>query len=308
VSSRARERRLPPPPGAPWDLPASLGPLAAGPGDPTLRVARGAARRATRTPEGPASLHVRVEPDGSVRARAFGPGADWVLETLPDWLGAGDRLPDGWALPPAVRGFARRARGLRLARTGRVLEVLAPVVLQQKVAGREALRAWRRIVRSLSEPAPGPDPDLWLPPSAGALRRLPGPAEALGLCERRAAVLREVGWRAARLEEVAWHPDRLGRRLRALPGVGPWTAAEVLLRGAGDSDAVPVGDLHLPSLVAWNLAGEARADDARMLALLAPCRGQRGRVLRWLLAAGALPPRRAPRPSLRPLPSLGRRR
>ena len=31
----------------------------------------------------------------------------------------------------------------------------------------------------------------------------------------------------------------------------------------GDPDAVPIADYHLPNWVAWNLVGEARADDDR---------------------------------------------
>ena len=67
-------------------------------------------------------------------------------------------------------------------------------------------------------------------------------------------------------------------KLALLPGVGPWTVGSVLGPALGDPDAVPVGDFHFPNIVAWNLAGEARGDDQRMLELLEPFRGQRGRV------------------------------
>ena len=84
-------------------------------------------------------------------------------------------------------------------------------------------------------------------------------------------------------------------RLRAIPGIGPWTAAEVGIRAFGDPDAVSVGDFHLPNIVAWALAGEPRGTDERMLELLEPYRGQRGRVLRLLELSGGGPGRRAPR-------------
>ncbi|MEZ5297750.1 MAG: hypothetical protein R2697_16170 [Ilumatobacteraceae bacterium] len=48
----------------------------------------------------------------------------------------------------------------------------------------------------------------------------------------------------------------------------------------GDVDAVIVGDYHFPNTVAWALAGEARGDDDRMLALLEPYSRQQGRVLK----------------------------
>ena len=63
----------------------------------------------------------------------------------------------------------------------------------------------------------------------------------------------------------------------------------------GDPDAISVGDYHLPNVVAWALAREPRADDAHMLELLEPYRGQRGRVQRLLEAAGIQAPRYGPR-------------
>jgi 3-methyladenine DNA glycosylase/8-oxoguanine DNA glycosylase len=83
--------------------------------------------------------------------------------------------------------------------------------------------------------------------------------------------------------------------MRAMSGIGPWTVAEVGRLTYGDPDAVSVGDFHLPSLVAWTFAGERRADDARMLELLEPYRGQRGRVQRLLELSGLHPPRRGSR-------------
>ena len=89
--------------------------------------------------------------------------------------------------------------------------------------------------------------------------------------------------------------DAAYRRLTAVPGIGPWTAAEVALRALGDADALSIGDFHLPNLVAFCLAGEHRGDDARMVALLEPWRGQRARVVRLLEASGLRPPAFGPR-------------
>jgi 3-methyladenine DNA glycosylase/8-oxoguanine DNA glycosylase len=98
---------------------------------------------------------------------------------------------------------------------------------------------------------------------------------------------------AERLEAAM--PAEAAARLLAVPGIGPWTVAEVTRLTYGDPDAVSVGDYHLPSLVAWIFAGERRGDDARMLELLEPYRGQRGRVVRLLEVSGRRPPRRGPR-------------
>ena len=89
------------------------------------------------------------------------------------------------------------------------------------------------------------------------------------------------------------------RRLMAFEGVGPWTAAFVMAAALGDADAVPVGDYHLPNMVSWALAGEPRADDARMLELLEPYRGHRGRVVRLLKQAGVHAPKYGLRSTIR---------
>ena len=287
------------------DLRHTLAHLTAGRGDPTFRVGRDAVLRATRTPAGPATLGIERNGPG-LRAMAWGPGAEWVLERAGDFVGlADDPAP---ALPPdaapIVQELAGRLRGLRLARTHRVVEMLTVFTLQQLVTGKESKRAFRRLARARSEPAPGPADDLWLPLSPAQLRELP-PAlfPPLGIPARQGETLRRLGEHADRLEEAAaMSPAEAEARLRSVRGIGIWTARLALVQGLGAPDAVPVGDYHLPSVVAYNLAGEPRADDARMLELLAPYAGQRGRVARWLATGGRSLPRRGPRRAIRELP------
>jgi 3-methyladenine DNA glycosylase/8-oxoguanine DNA glycosylase len=290
----------------PLDLGGTLWPLHPGPGpDPTLVTRPDEAVRASMTPEGPATLHVAHAGGGRVRACAWGPGADWALARTRDLLGLDDVAP---VLPPeapaVLHALARTARGIRIVRTHRVVEALVPVVLGQLVSGAEASRAFRNLVRRFSEPAPGPFPDLWLPLDAARLRAIPAAAfPAAGALARQGATLHEIARRAARLEEAsALDADTAERRLRAIPGVGVWTARSVLLHALGHADVVPLGDYGLPRHVAYALTGDAGpADDARLLALLEPLRGQRGRVVRWLAAHAAGPPRRGPRMPLRVL-------
>jgi 3-methyladenine DNA glycosylase/8-oxoguanine DNA glycosylase len=112
--------------------------------------------------------------------------------------------------------------------------------------------------------------------------------------------VREVCRRAGAIERVAaGGSDAFQHAVTSLPGIGPWTATCVAGIAFGDPDAVVVGDYHLPSIVAWNLAGERRADDARMLELLEPFRPHRARVVALLARRGGHPPRRAPRRALR---------
>ena len=195
-----------------------------------------------------------------------------------------------------------RSRGLRVGRTGIVLESLVPAILEQKVIGSEARRSWIGLVRRYGEDAPGP-PGMRLPPSPATLAALPYYAyHPFGIEQRRADLIRTVARAAERLEALVdeasspgGDPARAYAVLRAFPGIGPWTAAEVGIRAFGDADAVSVGDFHLPAMVTWALAGESGGTDERMLELLEPYRGQRGRVLRLLELTGIGPPRRAPR-------------
>jgi 3-methyladenine DNA glycosylase/8-oxoguanine DNA glycosylase len=297
-----RERRYRPP--RPFDLARTLGPLQHGYGDPTMRRDGQHFWRATRTAEGPATVAVTFD-GGEVRARAWGAGAELLLDRLPALLGADDEPS---ALRPChgiVAELARRFAGVRFARTEAVFEALVPAVVEQKVTGIEARRAYRTLLRAYGEPAPGPAP-LRLTPRPEVIAGLPAfRLHPLGLETRRADVLRRAAVVADRLEETTRLPPVDARaRLMTLRGIGPWTAAETTRVALGDPDAVSVGDFHVPNLVAWALSGEPRGDDARMLELLEPYRGQRARVVRLLEAAGLRPPRYGPRAAPRSIATL----
>jgi 3-methyladenine DNA glycosylase/8-oxoguanine DNA glycosylase len=285
----------------PLDLRRTLAPLGRGPGDRTVRFTTGRAWRATRTPEGPATVGL-VRSGAVLLAEAWGPGAERALADVPDLVGL---LQEPTALDRGhrtVAGLARRFPGVRIPRTGAVLESLVPAILEQKVIGEEARRALFGLVRVHGEPAPGPpELGLRLPADPAALAGLPYYAyHPFGVERRRADLIRRVAARAAWFEAIVDLPlPDAYARLTAVPGIGPWTAAEVAVRALGDVDAVSVGDFHLPNLVAFALAGEPRGTDARMLELLEPYRGGRARVIRLLELSGIRAPRYGPRLSLR---------
>jgi 3-methyladenine DNA glycosylase/8-oxoguanine DNA glycosylase len=300
--------------GRPVDIRRTLGVLVRGSGDPAHRVgADGTFWRAALTLEGPATLALRLAGRGEVAAAAWGPGAEWALAGVPDLLGGRDD-PSGFVpAHPLLRDAARRYPGLRVPRTGLVFDALVPAVLEQKVTGREAWRSWRDLVRRFGSPAPGsaatgsaavggPVPrGLWVPPAAADLLALPAWAwHRAGVDLGRQRTLRAAAAVAGRLEECTALPAEAAlARLRLVPGIGVWTAAEVAQRALGDADAVSVGDYHIPSLVGWALAG-APMDDDGMLTLLEPYRPHRHRVVRLIEVSGAgLPPRRGPRMAAR---------
>jgi 3-methyladenine DNA glycosylase/8-oxoguanine DNA glycosylase len=307
---RSRELRL----GAPWDLARSLGPLRRGRRDPTVRIEGRTLWRATRTAAGPATEAVVVDAgNAAVRAWAWGPGAEAVLDGLSDLIGEspvgfselvgsdpGPRRPAGWDV---VAGLARRCPGLRIPRTAAVVEACVPTVLEQRVTGLEARRSYRDMTTALGEVAPGPGAGhgLRLPLEPAVLAGTPTWVwHRFGIERQRGETLRRVGAAARRLEEAAgMGPDDARRRLTAVPGIGPWSAAEVGLVALGDPDAVSVGDFHLPHQVAWSLAGLPRGDDDLMLELLEPWKGHRGRVLKLLVAQGITAPRFGPKMAIR---------
>jgi 3-methyladenine DNA glycosylase/8-oxoguanine DNA glycosylase len=288
-------------PTGPFDLVRTLAPLHRGPGDRTFRIAGGRILRATRTADGPASVAIG-QVDGEVIAEAWGPGADRVLERMPVMLGLLDDPPPLVTGHPAIMQLARRFPGVRIPRSEAVMEALVPAILEQKVIGEEARRAFNALTRFHGETAPGPSEwGLRLPPAPTTLSALPYyDFHPFGVERRRADLIRRVAARAAWFEAIVDLPfaDAYAR-LTAVPGIGPWTAAEVGVRALGDPDAVSLGDFHLPNLVAFALAGEPRASDARMLELLEPYHGQRARVIRLLELSGIRVPRYGPRLALR---------
>ena len=252
--------------------------------------------RATWTPDGPATVHLR-ERAGVVDAEAWGPGAGHVLDGVPGLMGLLDR-PDGFdpSPHPVVAELHRRLPGLRIGRTGAITEAAFPTICEQKVTTLEAKRSWRAAIRRWGEPAPGPA-GLRLPPPASTLGRLPyWELHRVGIERKRADTIRRVAREAGRLDPmVALGPVAVAARLESIVGVGPWTSAEVNATALGDPDAVSVGDYHLPHQVSFALTGERRGSDERMLELLEPFRGHRQRVIRLILASGIRPARRAPR-------------
>lgn len=235
------------------------------------------------------------------KATAWGPGAGWALDQLPQLLGAED---DPGAFPtnghPLMRQLKGRFRGLRIGRTERTHEAIVPVILGQVVTTTEAHRAERALNRAYGEPAPGPE-SLWLQPAPEVLARLKyEDYHPLGIGRNKALIIIDVSRRATRLEEIAtMSSSDARRRLQAVRGIGPWSSALVASEVLGDPDAVPVGDYHLPNTVAWALAGEDRATDGRMLELLEPYRPHRYRAALMIKLAGIKAPKYGPKTAVR---------
>jgi 3-methyladenine DNA glycosylase/8-oxoguanine DNA glycosylase len=281
----------------PLDVPLTFGPLVRGRGDPASRITGDEWTHAMNSPAGPVTLSVRADRRaGAVHVWAWGPGRAWVMEHAPDIVGLRDEVREFVPTNSLVAALHRRLRGLRMIRLGAVVDLAVATTIEQRVTSVEARRSWRALVRRHGEPAPG-DRGLVIPPSSRVLAALPDwEWRRMGVEGRRASTMQRLARDASGLDRAVAAGDAIvERRLRSVRGVGPWTAAHVMHLVSGDADAVPIGDWHLPGHVGHALAGEARADDDRMLELLEPFRPHRGRVWRLIVSGTGSPPRRAPR-------------
>ncbi len=297
---------------APRSLRRTLGQFRTGVGDPTTRLADGVFLRATCTPDGPATLRLSwtADPapvgDSDLQAEAWGPGAAWMLARVEELTGHADRpvaFPDAH---PAVERSLRLARLARIGASGDAYHQLLPTIIAQRITAGEAVRQWARLCRQLGEPAPGPaevTQGLVLPPSPASLHRRPAWwFHPLGIETKRARPIVETARHADKL--WGWTdagPAVLAEKLALIPGIGPWTTGSILGPVCGDPDAVPVGDFHFANTVAWALERQPRADDDRMLELLEPYRGQRGRVLWAIVTTAGKAPAFGPRKRILPM-------
>src|ERR1700727_329648 len=245
----------------------TLSPLRRGPGDPTFQVDDdGAIWRTSLLPSGSVTARISRTAANAVDCTAWGSGTEEFLDALPAMLGAHDDSSDFIPVNPIVAAAHERVPQLRLGRTDQVLEALIPAVLEQRVPGADAFRAWRVLVTKFGSPAPGRAPSR----------------------ERLAS------WPAVKAREA----------LISLPGVGIWTAAETAQRAFGDADALSVGDYNISKMVGWTLLGHP-IDDDEVVELLEPLAPHRHRVVRLLEASRlAYEPRRGARLPVRDIRAL----
>jgi 3-methyladenine DNA glycosylase/8-oxoguanine DNA glycosylase len=295
-------------PAGPFDLLQTIGILLRGRGDPSIRTAPDGVWMGFTTPAGPATLRLAAGPraDPAVDVQAWGPGAADAVGSIPRLLGS----DDDWSafdepafhatLPRMVVDARRKNLTLRLPATGRMIDALVPTILEQKVTLIEARRGYRYLMYRFGTAAPGagtvapanlmvqPTPEQWLRiPSWEWHRAGVGP-------QRSAAVMRALR-SAAALERLAALPAaEASAKMQTIPGIGVWTAAEVVQRTHGCPDSISVGDYHLAAYVGAALTGR-RTDDAGMLKLLAPWAGHRQRVVRMIGLSGFRKPTFGPR-------------
>ncbi len=254
---------------------------------------------AARTGDGPATLLVTRTRE-FLKGEAWGSGADNLLERLGRIGGLDDDPSTFRPEDHKVKELHRRHPGLRFGSTGRVFDELVIAIVGQKVTGAEASRAMSGLTRTFSDPAPGPNPGLRLPPDPTRISGAPyWQFHELHLEQKRSEVLINAARSAVEIDGLTGvNPSAASIRLRQIQGVGEWSVAETLVRSHGDADQVSVGDYHLKNFVVFHLAGRPRGTDEEMVELLEEFRPHRARVVRLLHNLGHAPkygPRTKPR-------------
>jgi DNA-3-methyladenine glycosylase II len=149
---------------------------------------------------------------------------------------------------PGLAKIARAARGVKPPRYPSLWEAICNAVVYQQLSLEAATSTMRRFIAHFSRPVLFADYLLYtFPASASILQTDPDLLRTLGLSANKARALQEAAatllaghLRAENLEGLP-SPEALAR-LTALRGIGPWTAAVILLRGFGRLNVFPTGD------------------------------------------------------------------
>ena len=198
-------------------------------------------------------------------ARMLGTGAD-----LSAWYRRSERI--GW-----LRPYARRFAGLKPPRYASLWEACAHAIVFQQISIHAAGAIMRRAIEQLGTAVrastvasiPFPSPECWLAADPGRLR-------AAGLSLNKIAHLRCVAEAFAdrTIDEAALEAlptPQAAQELCRVRGIGPWSAAVILLRGMGRLDIFPLRDSGVARSLSL-LAGE-NVDIDRVLETLGPTRG-----------------------------------
>ncbi len=260
--------------------------------DPTATLSESHFSKAFATENGVCVTLIKPV-DGGVVISCEGPDAEPILEELKVFFQTHDGHDTFLPEHALLKRLRQEQRGLRLLRAPWLFDVACGAILQQRVRFIDAIKDWRQIalkhgVKTTSGAVAFPSP-----PALAGLP--PWELEALGIDPKRArsliALAREIRLNPLRSQMTF---SELRARLGRVPGIGPWTVETTLGFGAGDTDALPLGDLYLPHLVSYTLAGEPSGTDERMVELLEPYRGHRFRVVRLLFGARITIPRSGP--------------
>jgi len=227
--------------------------------------------RSIRTGAGAGLIHIRRAPAGhALQAEVMLPDSRdliHVVERMRRMLDLDanmEAVQRALAADPWLRPLIAQMPGMRLPGAWEPFETAVRAVVGQQISVKAARTVIARIVGRCGQPL-GIDNALGLGhlfPTAAEVMR--SDLSGLGLNAKRIQTLQELARAIATDQvelEIKGSLADFVRRLTLLPGIGPWTAQYIALRGLGEPDAFPDGDLGL--LQAFNPNG-GRLTPARL--------------------------------------------
>jgi DNA-3-methyladenine glycosylase II len=181
---------------------------------------------------------------------------------------------------PWLAPLVRRMRGVKPPRYPSLWEACVNAIVFQQISVRAASAIMHRLTVSVGRSLQADDMPvpLYLFPDAESVQRAADRRlRAVGLSANKIATLRRVAdalssgsLDAAALERCT--SPEAAAILRQIKGIGPWTAAIILLRGLGRLDVFPSNDSSVANNVAF-VAGPSPFDVPRVVNDLGPQRG-----------------------------------
>lgn len=262
-------------------------------------------RRALQDERGTTLLAVRQPAPDTLAIEVSGRKGERWMPTVRRMLGTDVDLASwrrraariGW-----LRPLAREFNGVRPPRYPSLWEALAHSIVFQQISLHAAASIMRRLVERLSEPVEHCHAHYYpFPRTQALLSARESDLRACGLSANKVAHLRSAANAVSdgRLaeEELALLPTpSAALRLREVRGIGPWSAAVVLLRGLGRLDAFPLKDSGVARSIRL-LSGDPHIDADAVLDALGPVRG----MLYFHLLLGRLRNHRVPGADSKPV-------
>lgn len=179
---------------------------------------------------------------------------------------------------PWLAKISRNLRGMKPPRYPSLFEALCNGIVFQQLSITAASTIMRRLVLKLSKPVEHRGTVLYPFPSPTALlEQRKQTLQAVGLSSQKTAALRSA---ASAVQSGAISAEKINALpsldaaalLQTLPGIGPWSAANILLRGFGRLDVFPMGDSGARASIKL-LSGDDRIDLQNILDVLGDMRG-----------------------------------
>lgn len=244
--------------------------------------AEGAFLRAVQDDAGTAVVRVSQSDARSLRVRVEGAGGERFVPVVRRMLGTDADLRPWYRAVKAVPwldGFAESMRGVKPPRYPTMWEALCHSIVFQQISIHAAGAIMQRFVEALGTPVrsgslrlyPFPAPQAVADATHATLRAASLSTNKITALQSVARAMLEGSVSEAHVQTLAT-PEAIAE-LCKLRGIGPWSAAVVLLRGLGRLDVFPMRDSGVAASLRLLRGNHEAVDVDRLLAALGEQRG-----------------------------------